>query len=249
MDRTSSERSTAIRIQTMLDREGYTDLWDPDSTEMTCRNPDGSKQSRLDRILVKNIEFLEPTKSIWNITATDHAAILTETHTPTSNPNFYKVITNMRYYNSKASRKKFKKTFDEQLEDASNMKTSDPCKKLEFAKVMIRTLYEDKVRETTKNINIESKLIKEELQLIQERIELKKNTSQENTRLEILTQHLNKITERRGKINAEKLRQKWIDEGEKSSKYFLNLPTKPAEKQRETVYSKRAVHKSRYDQK
>jgi len=129
----------------------------------------------------------------------------------------------MRYYNSITYRKKFKKEFDSRIPDIHNMEEPNPQSKLEFAKVIIRMLYEDKMREVTKNTNIESKVIKDELQLIQEKIELKQNTPQENTRLEVLTQRLNEITKRQGKINAEKLRQKWIDEGEKSSKYFLNL--------------------------
>jgi len=223
MCRSSSEKNTALRIQALMDRNGYIDLWDPDSTDMTRRNPDGTKQSRLDRILTKNVDVLLPTKTIWNITNTDHAAVYTETQSKNTLPNFHKIITNMRYYNSKTARKKFKKEFDARMTEVQSMNEPSPQNILEYAKVLIRTLYEDKMRKVIKNTNIETKVVNEELQLLQEKIELKQNSPLENARLEILTQRLNEITERQGKINAEKLRQKWIDEGEKSTKYFLNL--------------------------
>jgi len=221
MQRTTAEANLGDLISETLVQLDLNDLWAPDSTEMTWKGANSLKQSKLDRIIIKGDTLqLKPLRTIWNLTTTDHAAVITESeNTPIVNP-FLKIITNKRYLNSKKSRKHFHDSIKEMIK-TDNGGTNETNH--ELIKMLIRTKYEDRVREITKFQNIEIKIRREEINLLQTKIELNSANQNDISRHERLTVELHELMTRKGKINADKLKQKWAEEGERSTKYFLNL--------------------------
>ena len=101
----------------------------------------------------------------------------------------------------------------------------DPHKKLEFAKVCIRTVVEKVQAERKKKDKNEEDCLNEELNSAIDA--LAKGGSQSNSGLiefiEELRIRKSILVERKGKYLAEKLGTKWYNEGEKSTKYFMRL--------------------------
>lgn len=183
------------------------DCWNDMHREMTWISKDNLKMSRLDRVL-HNIESNKITvKTNWNIFSSDHAVVEVTFMEVERKPSNKMIIVNKMYLNTKTRRKRFMKKLNE-YKNTKNPKWN-PHMKLEFMKCMIRTVYEDEVKETKKLKNIELKLLAEEIDLYMEKRECTKRTDlqEDPHKLTTLKDRQLKQQTRTAKIIAEKLRQ------------------------------------------
>ena len=220
--RTREEKAIGELVKSLIKQNNLNDIWNPFDTQMTRKSAE--KMSRLDRILYKGNMLLSRVALDWAMTTSDHCAVRAIFDSDKKTRPFHKITVNKRYYNSKQKKKQFKERVEQKMELLNTEhQTWSPELKLEYFKLIIRTDYEDTMRQVEKFRNIELKIRKEEHDLLQEKAELNQCNENELHRLSIVKMEIEKLIETKGKINAEKLKLKWVEEGEKSNKYFLNL--------------------------
>ena len=101
----------------------------------------------------------------------------------------------------------------------------NPHMKLKFMKCMIRSLYVEDVQKINWRKNFQRDLMRREVEFLNHKLEFEKDdTSRETTaiKLDWLQGKLRIEQDKIAKEIAEKIKTKWYNEGERSTKYFLN---------------------------
>ena len=99
----------------------------------------------------------------------------------------------------------------------------NPHQKLEFMKCMIRSLYIDDVQKINKRKNFEREIMRREIEYLNLRLELETDNDKREdvaNKLDIKQGKLRIEQDRIAKEIAEKIKTKWYNEGERSTKYF-----------------------------
>ena len=128
---------------------------------------------------------------------------------------------NKNYYNTKASRKRLLTRLEQKMEDIPLH--WNPHQKLEFMKCMIRSLYIDDVQKINKRKNFEREIMRREIEYLNLRLELETDNDKREdvaNKLDIKQGKLRIEQDRIAKEIAEKIKTKWYNEGERSTKYF-----------------------------
>ena len=123
---------------------------------------------------------------------------------------------NKNYYNTKASRKRLLTRLEQKMD-------WNPHQKLEFMKCMIRSLYIDDVQKINKRKNFEREIMRREIEYLNLRLELETDNDKREdvaNKLDIKQGKLRIEQDRIAKEIAEKIKTKWYNEGERSTKYF-----------------------------
>ena len=113
----------------------------------------------------------------------------------------------------------------------------NPHQKLEFMKCMIRSIYVDDVQKINKRKNFERKLMRHEVEMLNNKLEIEKDNQvreELSIKLDRLQGKLRIEQDKIAKEIAEKIKTKWYNEGEKSTKYFLNQLKSRSKKQKIT---------------
>jgi len=228
--RCKQEEKMAEWLKIRVEENELIDAWPPQDHRMTRMAND--KASRLDRWWFRDIKAGE-IETFWGLTMSDHAAVkleITHGEMPTSQvkqSNFKRIVVNKDAYNTKAKRKRLIKKLKECIPPKGGKWTAQ--KRLEYAKCVIRTDYEDKEKEKHKNRNIETRLLEDEFNLLSAQFEIEGNKAKRQmlaNKISRIAGKRDKLLETKGKRNADILKTKWFHEGEKSNKYFLGLLNK-----------------------
>ena len=229
---TNKERSIGFQIMEMLKDFELIDCWEGNKLDMTWRH--GQKMSRIDRILWSQ-EF-EYDKSIvttdWTYTDSDHSAVIVNLSHRRKPIKERVVRVDTRFMQSTELKHLFLQRIRDnmgQLEE-SNM---DPHQKLEFLKMSIRSHALEIASNEKKKSSKEMEDLKNDISFWQKAFE---NDATGNfssiamTNLNELTAKRDKLLSERGEYLSQRVRTKWYQEGEKSTKYFLNLQRARARK-------------------
>ena len=196
----------------------------------------GSCYSRLDYIFVSThlLSKIASAVTDWAFEASDHAAVhikLKFEDKPIKGPGIIKV--NTKILENPNIVKQIGNEIKSMMEQTDS--SWNPHAKLEFLKVVIRSVFSSKVSEIRKLISTEIVDLEIELNQFEEfkiaTIEhLKTNTSNINDKTEKIDIAINnlksKLTQQRKKLSdsqAFKSKAKWFEYGEKSNKFFLSL--------------------------
>ena len=108
---------------------------------------------------------------------------------------------------------------------ASILSHWNPHQKLEFMKCMIRSIYIEDTQKINKRKNFEREIMRKEIEYLNLKLELETNNDRREIiacKLDILQGKLKIEQDKIAKEIAEKIKTKWYNEGERSTKYFLN---------------------------
>ena len=223
-----SEQNVAKRIANVFADLYLKDCWSTASNVMTWRHSD--KMSKIDRILVSDDPNLviKSTSTDWSYTTSDHGAVISKL-IPTNQNNknvLDRVIRlDMRFMQNTTLKHKFlveiKRHHDQILEQNMN-----PHQQLEFLKMAIRS----SVIEIASNHKKESDLLTKEIrrdinfwQTTYEQSMMPSMREKAMTNLEIAKTKLDRYLDETGRYLCGRAKSMWYQEGEKSTKYFLNL--------------------------
>ena len=224
--RSKREISISEKISDMYNDLNLKDCWDKNDLSMTWRH--GDKMSRLDRIQWSNsINLIHTeTKVDWCLTTSDHAAVVVTLKATQGNR---KLTTITRIDTSFMSNIKLKTMFLREL-DERMLQISDtalnPHGKLEFLKMTIRSLAIDIATSLKKENEREFKEIESGFKFWQATYEKSSHPHFEEMarqNLDLLTARRDTYLNERGKYLSDRSKSKWYQEGERSTKYFLNL--------------------------
>ena len=226
--RSKSEVVVATKIKDLFNDWNVRDCWNEFDSTMTWRH--GDKMSRLDRIqwsngLSINCSKIE-TKTDWTLTTSDHSAVIVNIM-PENTVRKRNVITRIdtSFLANVALRVNFLKELDIKLAqlDETNL---DPHGRLEFLKMIIRTIAIEIATNYRKEKAQELKEIQSGIAFWQSTLENSKNQAYNDIatdNLEGLMSRRNNYLNEKGRYLSERSKSKWYQEGERSTKYFLNL--------------------------
>ena len=221
----AQEKRVAMIVKDLADQNDLSDCWNQ-LPKFTWRRPNTETFSTIDRILFSKSKFKTVhCKPNWALSFSDHAAVEAA----------FEKIHEERKVRSRIVRldpslAKDPVTAHSIIEEFRRMmsdmpSTWDSFKKLEFAKVCIRTVVERVQAERKKLEQSEEELLNEELECAIE--QLSKNIPHGSIALidhiEVLRNRKALLIDRKGKRLADKLGTKWYNEGEKSNRYFMRL--------------------------
>ena len=225
--RSKREIEVAIKIKEIFEDLVIIDCWGQHDDTMTWKH--GNKMSRIDRIQwTRNLgQTLTHNVGVdWTITSSDHAAVIVELK-PQRIKHNRSVITRIdtTFMSNAVLRTNFLKEVDEKMSHLSET-SLNPHGRLEYLKMVIRSAAIEIATNYKKKVDIELKSLQKDIAFWQ--------TTFENSRLEeirtVAGEHLDILMAKRdshlnerGKFLSDRSKMKWYQEGEKSSKYFLNL--------------------------
>jgi len=216
-----AEKNRAKQLSTYFSALGLVDCWKPNDDRITLRGG----QSRLDRILYRiNGEVKETLHLDWTFTKSDHCMVGLTLEDVKVKRKSRRIVSLPTYIlGIPAEKQKIIEgmvEFKEMMEEGWSVHT-----KLEFLKTGLRTVVGEVVK-------LRNKKDREELESIQLALErrmtytrtISLRAMEENLQeIESLFARRNNILEARCEALAVKAKTKWFYEGEKSSKYFLNM--------------------------
>ena len=224
--RSKKEIEIADKLNSLMEDFNLTDSWSKHDRTMTWRH--GEKMSRIDRIKwSKTIELdVVNIHADWTLTSSDHAAVIVNLKRPKTQRKFCKITRiDTSFMNNIKLRHKFSTEIDirmEQLRD-TNM---NPHSKLEYLKMSIRSIAIDIATNYKKELDLEFNEIKSQLSFWQSTFENASEPSYQNMardNLDRLSAKRDKYLEEKGKYLSDRSKCKWYQEGERSSRYFLNI--------------------------
>ena len=184
--------------------------------------------SRIDRIQWSESLALKhtSTKTDWTLTSSDHAAVVVQLDVETRKPD-RTVITRIdtSFLSNIVLRSNFIKEIDARMDQLKETNLNSHGR-LEFLKVSIRSVAIEIATNHRKKMVKEFSDIQKDITFWQEAFE---NSSNEMfrelavTNLDTLTAKRDDYLAARGKYLSERSKSKWYQEGERSTKYFLNL--------------------------
>ena len=224
--RTKCEETVAENITEMFNEFNLKDCWSKFDSSMTWRH--GEKMSRLDRILwSESLELKHNnTSTDWSLTSSDHSAVVVKL---TSQKQMNKRTMITRIDTTFMSNIKLRTIFLREIDERMNQLKEtnlDPHGKLEFLKMSIRSVAIDIASNHRKDKEKEFKEIESGLKFWQSTFENSthpKFNDIARQNLDILIARRNTYLNERGKYLSERSKSKWYQEGERSTKYFLNL--------------------------
>ena len=221
----NAERRVSKHILKIFEDLFLTDCWGKGSRAMTWKH--GDKMSKIDRVWLS--DGLQQGKMIvftdWTYTESDHAAVIVEIN----DREFINAerITRIdtRFMSNVLLKHRFLCELKQKLEQMSDT-NMNPHQKLEYLKVMIRSIALEIASEEKKKADHEQKRLKQEIDFWQSAFENSK--SSEFSLLAIsslndLTAERDDFLDKRGEYLSNRSRSQWYQEGERSTKYFLNL--------------------------
>ena len=224
--RNKNEINVAKKITDLFSDLELKDCWNNHENTMTWRH--GEKMSRIDRIQWSESLALKhtSTKTDWTLTSSDHAAVIVQLNTETRNPH-RTVITRIdtSFLSNIILRTNFIKEIDARMDQLKETKL-DPHGRLEFLKVSIRSVAIEIATNYKKKMIKEFNEIQQDISFWQKAFENSSNAMFRDlaiTNLDRLTAKRDDYLANRGKYLSERSKSKWYQEGERSTKYFLNL--------------------------
>ena len=221
----SQEQRVASTVKAFAADSDLKDIW-LNNQGFTWHRPNSDTFSTIDRILYPPDKFLlAKLKVNWSLSYSDHAALETsftqigKKDTPKSR------ITRLDPHLAKDPWTR-ERVINEYNEMISTMPTNwDPHKKLEFAKLCIRTVCENIQAERKRREASEEDYINEELDTALSKLASGAVLNQGPLidYVEELRNRKQVVINTRGERLADKLGTKWYNEGEKSTKYFMRL--------------------------
>ena len=212
----------------MFEDLNITDCWNKFDNTMTWRH--GDKMSRLDRIqwsqgLNSDYGAVE-IKTDWTLTTSDHAAVIVRLQKNTKAPN-HSIITRIdtSFINNIKLRSEFVKELDRRMTQIEETNL-DPHGRLKFLKMTIRSIAIEIASNYKKEMEAEFKEIQSGIAFWQTTFENSLDSIYRYIAIENLDNLMakrNKYLNERGKYLSERSKSKWYQEGERSTKYFLNL--------------------------
>lgn len=207
------------------------DIWrqrNPDKRQFTWCSKDMNKQSRIDFWLISSILEKRVTEvSIESSVLTDHKAIyltlnLTETTEAKKNKSYWKF--NKTLLEDDLFKNEAKLIIDECWVNANINNSYGTC--WEFMKYKIRRLAIKRGKEIAKLRKLEEEILIKDIINLSGKEDL---CHQEKNSLLQLQLELDRIYESKAKGAFVRSRMKWLEEGEKNTKYFFNLEKRNAE--------------------
>ena len=224
--RTKGESLVANKITTILNDLDLFDCWEKNGhNEMTWRH--GDKMSRLDRIKWSaTLEYAAyETITDWSYTQSDHSAVIVKIK-DNQNRRFDKVIRIDTFFMSNVILKhKFITELDTRMAQVSET-AMNPHQKLEYLKMSIRSLAIEISTNYKKERDKESNDLRESIRFWQNAFESAANESFRSlamSKLDEMTCKRDKLLDAFGEHISIRLKSKWYQEGEKGTKYFLNM--------------------------
>ena len=222
------EKKSASYIKQTFEDLNLKDCWEGNPETMTWRH--GDKMSKIDRILYSDTfnMLAKDVHTDWSYTDSDHGAVVMRlAQKVRSNRLIQEKVTRIdtRFMQSTVLKHKFLQEIQRQVTQIadSNM---NPHQQLEFLKVAIRSSAIEIASNYKKEQDRLTAEIRNEINFWQSSYE---STSIEAIRtvaminLEEAKVKLDKFLDERGKYLCGRAKSKWYQEGEKSTKYFLNL--------------------------
>ena len=224
--RTKSESLVANKITSILNDLDLFDCWEKNGhNEMTWRH--GDKMSRLDRIKWStSLEYATyEIATDWSYTQSDHSAVIVKIKDNQSR-RFDKVVRIDTFFMSNVILKhKFLTELDTRMSQVSET-TMNPHQKLEYLKMTIRSLAIEISTNYKKDRDKESNDLRESIRFWQNAFESAANESFRSlamSKLDEMTCKRDKLLDAFGEYISIRLKSKWYQEGEKGTKYFLNM--------------------------
>ena len=225
--RTPTEISIARRIETLFLDFNLTDCWESDKTKMTWRH--GEKMSRLDRIQwsyeINSGTEANPSTD-WTYTQSDHCAVVVRIKKNFDHRRKDKIVRLDTFFMTNVM---LKQTFLSELRSRSEQVSDtqmNPHQTLEYLKMTIRSIAIEVSSNYKKECEKEMNTLREETNFWQQSVE---NASTEYFRklaMEKLDETIckrNKILNEKGEFLSNRLQTQWYQEGERGTKYFLNM--------------------------
>ena len=222
--RCRSEEIIALKLQDILLPLSLMDCWSQNDLSMTWRH--GSKMSRIDRIQFSD-DFITESKTTvdWTYTDSDHGAVIVEAKPVrvTKKHNITRI--DVRFMTNITLRTKFIKDLTERLTQLEET-ILNPHDTLEFLKMCIRSIAIEIASNHKKETEQEYKDIKKEIDFWQctyEAAQIDGVSNYAQVKLEEATNRRDKYLEDRGRYLCDRAKTKWYQEGERGTKYFLNI--------------------------
>ena len=221
---TRSEILTSKKITDILGPLSLKDCWEKDTCSMTWKH--GAKMSKIDRIQGSS-DLMGKYKVMtdWTYTDSDHCAVIVKIESPKFKKRNNIVRIDTRFMSNVILREKFLRELVarmSQLKD-TNM---DPHQSLEFLKMSIRSIAIEIATNYKKEMEKEFLEVKNEISFWQTSFECAKSEiirEMAQSNLDKATDRRDKYLNDRGTYLSERSKSKWYQEGEKGSKYFLNI--------------------------
>ena len=221
-----AEQRISAEINDIFNDLMLTNCWEYRHTDMTWRH--GDKMSRIDRIYWSQniVHDKRSTVTDWTYTESDHAAVVVNLSNNGKiglKPKVTRLDT--RFMQSTKLKHEFLKGIKERCEQLNDT-GMNPHQRLEFLKMSIRSLALEIAANEKKHVEEEMKNLKKEIDFWQKAYENDTSgqfTSIAVTNLNELMSRRDKILNDRGEYLSQRIKTKWYQEGEKSTKYFLNL--------------------------
>ena len=219
------EQRIGSNIKDILRELDLVNCWEINKTDMTWRH--GEKMSRIDRILWSSDLVFDNSKitTDWTYTESDHAAVIVHLSIKYKQDKERIVRVDTRFMQST----ELKHTYLRKIRDNMNQlgeTNMDPHQKLEFLKMSIRSVALEIAADEKKRSGRELSNLKDEITFWQKAFENDKSGIYSSTavdNLNTLIARRDKILNDRGEYLSQRMKTKWYQEGEKSTKYFLNL--------------------------
>ena len=224
--RSKKETDVALKISSMFKDLNLVDCWNKFESTMTWRH--GEKMSRIDRIQWSASMSLqhESTVADWSLTTSDHSAVVTKLAGLNGEKSISRITRiDTSFLSNIELRRRFLIEIDKRMSQLDET-TLDQHGKLEFLKVSIRSVAIEIATNYKKEMEAEFTTIKSEISFWQSAFERAIDDNFRNlakSNLDVLTSRRDKYLNQRGKYLCERSKTKWYQEGERSTKYFLNI--------------------------
>ena len=227
--RSRGEDMIANRIMTTFKNMDMIDCWNPhnihpDYATMTWRH--GGKMSKLDRILWSNTVDLtwQSTTTDWTYAQSDHCAVIVKLKGQAK--KFDKIVRIDTFFlNNVLLKHKFLVELGTKMDQLSDT-NMNPHQSLEYLKMSIRST----AIEISTNFKKENEKrlsdLRNEINFWQKTFENTKDKIFRDLAAEKLDDVIckrDKMLDEKGRHIADRMQSKWYQEGEKGTKYFLNL--------------------------
>ena len=225
--RLKAEITISKKIKQCFNELDLTDCWDLDnSNKMTWRH--GEKMSRLDRIqwshdVSHDMKLFIDTD--WTYTQSDHCALIVKISHPTKLK--YDRITRLDtlFLNNVILKQKFLNELTVRMKQADDTQMN-PHQKLEYLKMSIRSIALEIASNYKKEKAAEMNTLREEINFWQSSVENAASDTFRDLVISKLDESIckrDKILNERGEQLTNRLQTKWYQEGERGTKYFLNM--------------------------
>ena len=227
----AQERRIAQIVNGFIEGTGLIDVWKEGASSFTWKRANTDVFSTIDRIFFSRSFRVTKLGTNWSLSLSDHAAVelgltlngegATERSKITRlDPSLLKDVD---------CKNRILDEFESMMRQAGN--DWNPHLKLEYAKMCIRTITEKVQAERKRRERSEEDGVNEELNLAITSLERDINEEEREELIEYVEELRNRkahLIEEKGQRLAHKLGTKWYNEGEKSTRYFLNLLNRPS---------------------